>query len=91
MRLRKRPKWTVILLYPDYCTDDFGGDIYVGWVACNDPHKAAAIAQKKAWKANDGPEGSIDKPEDLRVIAVISGHHKLELDATSFMGKGVKA
>ncbi len=88
---KARKKWTVILLYPDYAADDFGGDIYVGWVSRKDPYKAAAIAQKKAWKANDGEEGNIDKPEDMRPIAVIGGYHKLELDAGSFMGKGVKS
>ncbi len=88
---KARKKWTVILLYPDYATDDFGGDIYVGWVSCKDPYKATAIAQKKAWKANGGNEEYISfKPEDMRPIAVIGGYHKLELDATSFMGKGVK-
>jgi hypothetical protein len=87
---RARNKWTVILLYPDYATDDFGGDIYVGWASCNDPLKAAAIVQKKAWKANGGSEGSIRNPEDMRPIAVLKGHHALELDATNFEEKGVK-
>jgi hypothetical protein len=84
---KARPKWTVILLYPDYVTDDFGGEIYVGWVSCKDPHKAAAIAQKKAWKANGGNEDCVSfKPEDMRPIAVFKGRHTLKLDATCFEG-----
>ena len=81
---RTRPKWTVILLYPDYATGDFGADIYVEWAACKDPHKAAAIVQKKAWEANGGEGGTIHKPEDMRPIAVLKGHQTLELDATCF-------
>jgi hypothetical protein len=85
---KEKPKWTVILLYPDYATGDFGADIFAGWASCNDPHKAVAIVQKSAWEANGGRKGSINAPEDMRPIAVLKGHQTLELDATCFQERG---
>jgi hypothetical protein len=81
---KTRPGWTVILLYPDYATGDFGADIYVERSSCRDPYKAVAMVQKKAWEGRGGELGAINKPEDMRPIAVFKGRHILRLDATNF-------
>lgn len=72
---------TVILLYPDYATGDFGADIYVEHSALDDPYEAAKDVQRMAAEAN--AEADIDAA-DFRPIAVIEGDHVLALDATCF-------
>jgi hypothetical protein len=73
--------YTVICLYPDYITGDFGADIYVNTVAAKDAYKAASDVQLMAMEANSD---TCCEPEDFRVIAVIKGDVTLELDASNF-------
>jgi hypothetical protein len=72
--------YTVVLLYPDYSTEDFGADIFVEAADAEDAYKAAEKVQRIASEANDGDI----PPEDFRPIAVMLGDIVLELDATSF-------
>jgi hypothetical protein len=65
--------YTVILLLPDYATDNFGRDTYCDHVTSIGPASAIEVARRNCMEANDG--GTIDEPEDLFVIAVFSGHH----------------
>lgn len=78
----EKPTWTVILLYPDYMTGDFGADIYVDSAEADDPYEAVKIVQEIAAAANskEFPE----KPNDFRCTGVIKGEHDLVLDAMSF-------
>jgi hypothetical protein len=85
MPANKHPKrrwWTVMLLYPDYMTEDFGADIFVDWALAPTAQEAVPIVQQKAAAAQ-----SIGNPEELansfRMIAVWPGRTKLALDATS--------
>lgn len=74
------PVYTVICLYPDHATEDFGADIYVGTASAEDGYKAAEQVQQRASEDN---AGNIP-PEDFRPIAVMAGDITLELDATNF-------
>lgn len=79
------PTWTVILLYPDYMTDDFGADLYVDSAEADDPYEAVKLVQGMAADANADVELSGDNdPNDFRCIGVIKGEHSFVLDATSF-------
>jgi hypothetical protein len=81
----KRHWYTVILLYPDFLTDDFGADIYTDWCLGETPEDAARVCQEKAAKAqNDGPVDIVDDPTVFRPIAVIAGKRMIVADATSF-------
>ena len=80
-----KTKWTVFLLYPKYLTDDYGSDIYVAHTRHKDPAKAVVLAQRKmAQSIEKNCGGDIAVLDSLECIAVIRGHHVLELDATSF-------
>lgn len=73
-------KYTVILLYPDYSTNDFGGDTYIDSIEAKTPKDAARMIQGLAADVNGGDI----PPEDFRVIAVFQGDPILELDASNF-------
>ncbi len=83
----RRPKphrrwWTVILLYPDYMTDDFGADIYVDWAVTDTPEKAVTAVKRKAARSQESDDGIVNA-DDFRMIAVWQGRSVLALDATS--------
>ena len=89
MGTRRKPKrrwWTVLLLYPDYMTDDFGTDIYVQWACTARPEEAVPIVQRKAVEAQRdlSKRASVDMdPDDFRMIAVWRGRSTLALDGYS--------
>lgn len=84
----RRRWWTVMLLYPDYLTDDYGEDIFMDWALTPTPEEAIPVVQRKAVRAQrditdpDAGDG-IDNPEDFKMIAVWRGRTVLELDASS--------
>ena len=72
----KLKPFTVILLYPDYCTDTFGQDNWMSTVEAADPVRAVIAARKQCLKDNKKEFGSkICDAEDLFVIAVLEGDH----------------
>ncbi len=78
--------WTVMLLYPDYMTDDYGQDLYVGWARTTTPDEAVPVVQRKAVEAQRDltRESSVDmEPDDFKMIAVWPGRTVLALDAYS--------
>ena len=75
-----RPTFTVVLLYPDYATGDFGADVYVSSFETARPQDAARLAQLEAVSVND----QIQSADDMRCILVLRGTCKISLDATSF-------
>ncbi len=88
MRPRKprRHWWTVMLLYPEYMTDDFGSDIYVDWALTANPEDAVPVVQRKAVLAQrdpTDPDDESDNPDDFKMIAVWRGRSYLSLDAMS--------
>lgn len=83
-----RPRWyTVILLRPDYMTNNYGQDTWVEAVKARDPEEAVKLARGQCHRIdNEGllvvseglDEGDADfygSPDDYFVIAVIRGKH----------------
>lgn len=64
-------KYTVILLRPDYATNDFGQDTLVVYAEGADPVQAVAKARKDVAKADGLDKGN--KGADYFVIAVMPG------------------
>jgi len=62
--------YTVILLYPDYDTDNFGQDTYCTHVRAEDPVAAVHAARTEIVSTAEDAE-----PEDYHVIAVFAGRH----------------
>lgn len=81
-----KTRWyTVICLYPDYLTDDFGGDIYTGRVKAEDGYAAGCKVQERAKAtANAGSCDAVDDADDFRVVAVLRGKQQLEMNALDF-------
>lgn len=87
----RRHWWTVLLLYPDYMTDDYGEDIYVDWARTPTAEEAVPVVQRKAVDAQRdlSAEASVDMDEDdFRMIAVWPGRSTLTLDAYSVRQSG---
>lgn len=68
-------RYTVILLYPSYMTDNFGEDTYMTCVEAEDVVEAQVAAQEEV--VNEARTGDYDNlhPADFSVIAVIAGEH----------------
>lgn len=82
----KRHWWTVLLLYPEYLTDDYGQDIFMDWSRTATPEEAIPAVQRKAVEAQHdlSPASSVDlDPEDFKMVAVWRGRSTLALDAYS--------
>lgn len=73
--------YTVICMYPDSMTGDYGADVYVDSAKADHPAAAARLVQELAAKANNLDP---DDADDFRVVGVIEGEHKFVLDATCF-------
>jgi hypothetical protein len=73
--------YTVILLYPEEATDDFGHDTWMSSVQAVDPTAAVVIAREECLMGNgwqwEDPDDDVPyvTPESLFVIAVIEGDH----------------
>lgn len=76
-----RARWyTVILMRPDYMTDNYGQDTWMQAVKAKDPEEAVKLARGECLIAdNEGlDEGDADfygSTDDYFVIAVIRGKH----------------
>lgn len=66
-------KFTVILLYPDYATDNWGQDTWMGTVEAQDTNEAILFAQRQC---HADTKGVVIGLADLFVLAVIAGEHK---------------
>ena len=86
MRKPRRRWWTVLLLYPDYLTDDYGADIFVDWALTVTAEEAVRVGLRKAAEAqrDHTRRASVDTdPDDFKMIAVWRGRSVLALDAYS--------
>jgi len=75
----KRPlkKFTVVLRYPDYYTDEWPTDAYEGVIEAASYDKAAAKMQDRLCRRiNRTDAGQIEDPADLAVVIVIEGEPK---------------
>ena len=82
-------KYTVVLLYPVYATDDYGADISVQWVTVPkrrnlaDEHvEAAAAGRKQCFAEQESGEFGDPPGSDLKLIALFPGHVRCVADAT---------
>ena len=67
--------YSVLLLYPDYVSEQYGTETYYAFVTASDPIDAAAVAQRQA-VADQVVE--IDDPADFAPLLVTQGHHASE-------------
>lgn len=72
--MKKKPKkYSVLLLYPDYMSDNFGQETYYAHVEAIDRDMAVHNAQHQA-QTCEGNE-SCDNPEDFHPLLVLEGWH----------------
>lgn len=67
-------KYTVILLRPDYVTNNYGQDTYMECVEAADPSAALAEVRRMVIEV-DGDDGAGADPTDYFCIALIEGEH----------------
>lgn len=67
--------YTVLLLRPDYMTDNYGQDTYQSWVLAVDVAAAIRAAQEGANASDAAGVEELGSPEDYFVLAVYEGHH----------------
>jgi hypothetical protein len=65
-------KYTVILLRPDWATNNYGTDTYMECVEAENPTKALAEARRLVLVADDNEHA---EPTDYFCIALIEGEH----------------
>jgi hypothetical protein len=64
--------YSVLLLYPDYLSDQFGKETYYAFVEATNAIQAIAAAQRQA---ADAQTAEIDDPTEFRPLLVTQGHH----------------
>ncbi len=69
--------YTVLLLRPDYMTDNYGQDTYQAWVWGDSIHDAICAAQEDALGKDSVGVDIADRPprDDYHVLAIYEGHH----------------
>jgi hypothetical protein len=73
--------FTVIVLYPEYSSEDFPADVHIETVPASNAFEATRIVQRNAARRCFVP---IQQPYDLQVLAVFAGKPHLELTAQHF-------
>ena len=71
--------YTVVLLYPDYLTNDYGADLFVWTARAETPQEAVVIAQHEAMKSN---ADTADETFNFKMILLLEGEPKILGDAT---------
>jgi hypothetical protein len=75
------PMFTVLILFPEYCSEDFPTDVHIETVPASNAFAATRIVQRNAARRSYVP---IRKRDDLQVLAVFEGCPRLELTAQHF-------
>jgi len=65
-------QYTVLLLVPDYFSEDFGHETHHSWVKAKSPTGAVHEARQKAW---DTHKNEHCQKEDYYPLAVYEGWH----------------
>lgn len=68
--------YTVLLLYPDYFTDNYGQETHLNTVEADTPEEAVSLARAICVSDNSDSEYQIRGDEDLFVLLVIEGSHQ---------------
>lgn len=66
--------FTVLLLYPDYLSENYGEETYTAWVDAYDPTHAVKLAQQQALRAQSNDRRTGASGADFRSLAVFEGH-----------------
>ncbi len=77
---KPRRRWyTVILLYPDYCSDCYGDDTYIEHVLAVNVPDAVTKARSKAMKFNTDADGDcfVNDPSDFLALVVCRGRQRM--------------
>ena len=69
-------KYTVILLYPDYMSENYGQETYMTCVDAKNPTEAVANARAEISAGGENEQDEEAEPTDFFVIAVIAGDHE---------------
>ena len=70
--------FTVICLYPEYATEDYGTDTVIRTVEAANAFEASRLVQRIATRE---AYVAIKRPSDFQVIAVFPGHVRPALEA----------
>ena len=65
--------YSVLLLYPDYISDNFGHETYYDFVGARGVKSAIKEARRRCIATNDL---DLDSPDDLHALLVVEGHQK---------------
>lgn len=70
--------YTVILLYPDYASENYGQEHYITTIKASNANVAIIRAQQRAFDSSKYDHGAtryqvINDPDDFYVVAVICG------------------
>jgi hypothetical protein len=76
-----RRNYSVLLLYPDYLSENYGQETYFTHVKSKTPEDAVEAARENAFIAN---KKSANDPHDFLPLAVMRGHIELERDVRDF-------
>lgn len=66
--------FTVLLLYPDYLSENYGEETYTAWVDAYNPADAVRRAQKQALRAQPNDQRAGSRAIDFGSLAVFEGH-----------------
>ena len=73
--------FTVLVLFPEYSSEDYPTDVHIETVSANNAFEATRIVQRSAARRSFVP---IRQRDDMQVLAVFEGHPRLELTAHHF-------
>jgi uncharacterized hydantoinase/oxoprolinase family protein len=65
--------YSVLLMYPDYCSEQYGEDTYYDFVRARSPKEAVRIARKRCRDTNDL---DLEDLYDLACLLVTDGHNQ---------------
>ena len=69
--------WTVLLLWPEHVTDDYGKDTYRTFVEAGTPVKALELARLEAVSKHVGDDDNYRDigfpPEDMHLLSLVEG------------------
>jgi hypothetical protein len=73
--------FTVICLYPEYATEDYGTDTVIRTVEASNAFEASGWSRESR---PERPTSQSSSPSDFQVIAVFPGHVRPALEARHF-------
>ena len=68
---KKEPKFTVVLIYPDYIASQYGEEYFISSARAKDAHEALKLVRHEACSQNE----ECNEPDDFGLVAVFPGDH----------------